>query len=148
MGNTNENSAPVVTTNEEYEAKIKELEKKLKASEKERKAQETVIKEQETTLKAQAEEIEKGKSAPAASVATPVKSFVSEDNHKKYRVKLPLNKQLGDKVVMVNDLKYVVKRGVEVEVPEWVKEALDHEEEMQLVDYDHQANVEAKLKMF
>lgn len=76
------------------------------------------------------------------------KSFVSEENHKRYKVRLPLNKQLGDKVVMVNDLKYVVKRGVDVEVPEWVKEALDHEEEMELLDYNHQEQVNAKLSMF
>ena len=146
MSNTN-NTAPVVT-NEEYEKRIKELEKQLKASEKERKVQESVIEEQKATLEAQAEELEKGKAAPVGSAASIVKNFVSEDNHKRYRVKLPINKQLGDKVVMVNDLKYVVKRGVEVEVPEWVKEALDHEEEMELLDYNHQEKVEAKLKLF
>lgn len=148
MSNTNnENTTPAVT-NEEYEKKIKELEKQLKASEKEREAQAGVIKEQEATLKAQAEELEKGKTAPEGNVAVPQKSYVSEENHATYKTKLGIDRQLGDKVVVVNDRYHLIKRGVDVEIPEWVQEVLDHEEEMELADYNHQDKINARLNMF
>lgn len=146
MSNTN-NTAPVVT-NEEYEKKLKELEKQLKASEKEREAQAGVIKEQEATLKAQAEELEKGKTVPEGSENAVQINRVTEENHATYKTKLGLDRNLGDKLVVVNDRHYLIKRGADVEIPEWVQEVLDHEEEMELADYNHQDKINAKLTMF
>ena len=49
------------------------------------------------------------------------------------KVKIKLHKVKGqsdDVFVSVNNYTCVIKRGVEVEVPEYVKEVLDHQEEM------------------
>lgn len=47
------------------------------------------------------------------------------------KIKLPkLRGQNEDVFVSVNNYNCVIKRGVEVEVPEFVKEVLDHQEEM------------------
>lgn len=50
---------------------------------------------------------------------------------KKVKIKLPLTKsEKEDKYVAVNGKSYLIKRGVEVEVPDFVAEVLQHEEEM------------------
>jgi hypothetical protein len=50
---------------------------------------------------------------------------------KKVKIKLPKIKGQNDDVfVSVNNYTCVIKRGVEVEVPEFIKEVLDHQEEM------------------
>lgn len=50
---------------------------------------------------------------------------------KKVKIKLPkLRGQNDDVFVSVNNYSCVIRRGVEVEVPEFVKEVLDHQEEM------------------
>lgn len=50
---------------------------------------------------------------------------------KKVKIKLPKIKgQTEDVFVSVNNYTCVIKRGVEVEVPEYIKEVLDHQEEM------------------
>ncbi len=50
---------------------------------------------------------------------------------KKVKIKLPkLRGQNEDVFVSVNNYSCVIQRGVEVEVPAFVKEALDHQEEM------------------
>ena len=49
----------------------------------------------------------------------------------KVKIKLPKIKGQSDDVfVSVNNYTCVIKRGVEVEVPVFVKEVLDHQEEM------------------
>ena len=50
---------------------------------------------------------------------------------KKVKIKLPLSRTEKDDVpVAVNDRTWLIKRGVEVEVPECVAEVLKHQEEM------------------
>ncbi len=47
------------------------------------------------------------------------------------KIKLPLSRTVKDDVpVAVNDRTWLIKRGVEVEVPECVAEVLQHQEEM------------------
>lgn len=50
---------------------------------------------------------------------------------KMVKIKLPLSRTEKDDVpVAVNDRTWLIKRGVEVEVPECVAEVLKHQEEM------------------
>ena len=50
---------------------------------------------------------------------------------KKVKIKLPLTRtEKDDKYVAVNGKSYLIKRGEEVEVPDYVAEVLQHEEEM------------------
>lgn len=50
---------------------------------------------------------------------------------KMVKIKLPLSRTEKDDVpVAVNDRTWLIKRGVEVEVPECVAEVLQHQEEM------------------
>ena len=50
---------------------------------------------------------------------------------KKVKIKLPKIKgETDDVFVSVNNYTCVIKRGEEVEVPEFVKEVLDHQEKM------------------
>jgi hypothetical protein len=63
------------------------------------------------------------------------KNTVSNDKkpgYKMVKIKLPKTRELrGDVFVSVNNYTCVIKRGEEVEVPEFVKEVLDHQEKMQ-----------------
>lgn len=55
----------------------------------------------------------------------------TKKNMKKVKIKLPKIKgQTEDVFVSVNNYTCVIKRGVEVEVPAYIKEVLDHQEEM------------------
>ena len=50
---------------------------------------------------------------------------------KMVKIKLPLTRtDKADKYCAVNGKTYLIKRGVEVEVPDYVAEVLRHEEEM------------------
>jgi hypothetical protein len=50
---------------------------------------------------------------------------------KMVKIKLPLTRtEKNDEWVSVNGNKYLIKRGVEVEVPDFVAEVLKHKEEM------------------
>lgn len=50
---------------------------------------------------------------------------------KKIKIKLPkVRGQSDDVFVSVNNYTCIIKRGVEVEVPAYIKEVLDHQEEM------------------
>ncbi len=50
---------------------------------------------------------------------------------KKVKIRLPkVRGQEADVFVSVNNYSCVIKRGEEVEVPEFVKEVLDHQEQM------------------
>lgn len=56
---------------------------------------------------------------------------------KTVRIKIPRGrKDEGDVFVSVNERTWLIKRGVEVEVPVCVKEVLDHQEQMQEEAYD------------
>lgn len=52
-------------------------------------------------------------------------------NYKTVRIRIPrTRKDQEDVFVSVNDYTCIVKRGVEVEVPDFVAEVLQHQEEM------------------
>ena len=62
---------------------------------------------------------------------------------KKVKIKLPLTRTEKDgKYVAVNGRAYLIKRGEEVEVPDYVAEALQHEEKMLAIamEYEEQAS--------
>lgn len=56
------------------------------------------------------------------------------------KIKLPRGrKEDGDVFVSVNERTWLIKRGVEVEVPVCVAEVLEHQEQMQEVAYNFDA---------
>lgn len=62
--------------------------------------------------------------------------------NKTVKIRLPLTKsEKDDKYVAVNGKAYLIKRGETVEVPDFVAEVLQHEEEMLAVSmvYEEQA---------
>ena len=66
------------------------------------------------------------------------------DEVKKVRIKLPKIKgETADVFVSVNNYTCVIKRGEEVEVPVFVKEVLDHQEEMlEIIDKFEEKNAQ------
>lgn len=57
---------------------------------------------------------------------------VKKDPRRMVKIVLPKTRELRDDVfVSVNNYTCVIQRGVEVEVPYFVKEVLDHSEEME-----------------
>lgn len=57
--------------------------------------------------------------------------MAEQKNGKTVRIRIPrMNPKQEDVFVSVNDYTCVIKRGVEVEVPEFVAEVLRHQEEM------------------
>lgn len=55
----------------------------------------------------------------------------AETKEKMVKIKIPrISKEQEDVPVWVNDRSWLIKRGVEVEVPECVAEVLKHQEEM------------------
>lgn len=59
---------------------------------------------------------------------------------KKVKIKLPLSRTEKEDVwVSVNGEKYLIKRGVEVEVPACVAEVLQHKEEMLEIAMEYEA---------
>ena len=67
------------------------------------------------------------KEAPVSEVIEPKK----EEKERTVLIKLPKMKNEGDMFVSVNNKTFLIKRGVEVEVPESVAEVLRRSEEMQ-----------------
>ena len=68
---------------------------------------------------------------------------------KKVKIQLPLTRTEKDDVyVCVNGESYQIKRGVPVEVPEYVAEVLQHKEEMlaQAMEFEAQAAANAEQK--
>lgn len=64
---------------------------------------------------------------------------------KKVKIKLPLTKTERDDVyVAVNGRTYQIKRGVTVEVPDFVEEVLRHQEEMLAEAYEFEAQASNK----
>ena len=62
---------------------------------------------------------------------------------KKVKIRLPLTRTEKDDVyVAVNGKSYQIKRGVDVEVPDYVAEVLQHKEEMltQSMEFEAQAS--------
>jgi deoxycytidine triphosphate deaminase len=59
---------------------------------------------------------------------------------KKVKIKLPLTRtEKDDKWCAVNGKTYLIKRGEEVEVPDYVAEVLKHEEEMLAIAMEYEA---------
>lgn len=59
---------------------------------------------------------------------------------KKVKIKLPLSRtEKEGKWCAVNGKPYLIKRGVEVEVPDYVSEVLQHEEEMLSIGMAYEA---------
>jgi hypothetical protein len=66
---------------------------------------------------------------------------------KKVKIKLPLTRtEKDDKYVAVNGKSYLIKRGEEVEVPDYVAEALQHEEEMLSIAMEYEAEASKNVK--
>ena len=72
------------------------------------------------------------KTTQTPEVTTQTPEVTAKTNEvKKVKIKLPKIKgETADVFVSVNNYTCVIKRGVEVEVPVFVKEVLDHQEEM------------------
>lgn len=61
---------------------------------------------------------------------------------KKVKIKLPrLRDDAEDKVVWVNERRFLIKRGVEVEVPVAVADIIEHEEQMLDYIYDYESKM-------
>ena len=68
-----------------------------------------------------------------------------EENKAEKMVKiiLPIIRgEMEDEVVRVNDRRFLIKRGVEVEVPEFVARAIEHKEKMQLKAFEYERRVQ------
>lgn len=64
----------------------------------------------------------------------------AKNEPKKVTIKLPLSKhEKDDKWCAVNGKPFLIKRGVDVEVPDYVAEALLHEEEMLSIGMAYEA---------
>lgn len=64
---------------------------------------------------------------------------------KKVKIRIPLTRgDNSDVFVGVNDRNWVIKRGVEVEVPECVVEVLKHQEEALAIAYNYSDSNERK----
>lgn len=80
-------------------------------------------------------------SAPTASTTNSAKQKV-----KMKKIKLPLSKEQQDDVfVSVNDKKYQIKRGVEVEVPWFVYEVLANQEKALQTLFENQAKAQQNV---
>lgn len=70
---------------------------------------------------------------------------VKKDPCRMVKIVLPKTRELRDDVfVSVNNYTCVIKRGVEVKVPYFVKEVLDHSEEMEAKRLDFEEKVQTK----
>lgn len=64
------------------------------------------------------------------------------------KIKLPLSKHEKDDVyVAINGKSYLIKRGVQVEVPQAVVEVLENKEKMLSIAYDFEAEAASKATM-
>lgn len=60
-------------------------------------------------------------------------------------IKIPIERDnKGDKVVWVNDRRFLIKRGIPVEVPVEVAEILDHEEDMLQQRYEFENKMQTE----
>ena len=66
--------------------------------------------------------------------------MATTNNKNTVKIKLPLTRtEKDDKWCAVNGKPFLIKRGVEVEVPDYVAEVLRHEEEMLTVGMAYEA---------
>ena len=66
---------------------------------------------------------------------------------KKVKIKLPLTRtEKDDKWCAVNGKTYLIKRGEEVEVPDYVAEVLRHEEEMLAIGMAYEAEASKNVQ--
>lgn len=64
---------------------------------------------------------------------------------KTVRIRLPRErKDQDDKIVWVNARRFLIKRGVEVDVPECVAKVLQHEDDMLQKAYEYEEKVQRK----
>ena len=62
---------------------------------------------------------------------------------KTVKVNIPIIRgETEDEVVRVNDRRFLIKRGMDVEVPEFVAQALEHKLRMQLKAYEYEQSVQ------
>ena len=67
------------------------------------------------------------------------KETVEKKPEKKVLIRLPLDRQnKEDAVVWVNERRFLIKRGVPVEVPESVAEVLKNKEEMEIIRFQYE----------
>ena len=65
----------------------------------------------------------------------------AEAKEEMVKIRLPRNKKDdGDVFVSVNERTWLIKRGVEVEVPKCVQELLEHQEEMLDIIYEFEGS--------
>ena len=99
-----------------------DLQKQLKENAEKLALMEQMLKEKEAELEKKTAELEEKNST---SAPTSVKEV------KKVKITIPITRtEKNDVYVAVNGRTYQIKRGVEVEVPEYVLKALKHEEKM------------------
>jgi hypothetical protein len=66
---------------------------------------------------------------------------------KMVKIRLPLTRnEKEDEYVAVNGKSYLIKRGVDVEVPEYVAEVLQHKEEMLSIAFAYEAQAKENLQ--
>ena len=64
---------------------------------------------------------------------------------KTVKIKIPKTRENSDDVyVAVNGKSFLIKRGVSVEVPEYVAEVLEHSEEMQAESMEYEDSVKTE----
>ena len=72
---------------------------------------------------------------------------MAETKEKIVKIRLPLTKYEQDDVfVRVNQRTWLIKRGVEVEVPECVVEVLNHAEQQMLESLEYQSKAQRKVR--
>ena len=68
---------------------------------------------------------------------------MANNKEKTVRIRLPIERDhKEDKVVWVNDRRFLIKRGVPVDVPESVAEILENEEKMLSVRYEYERKMQ------
>ena len=68
---------------------------------------------------------------------------MANNKEKIVRIRLPIERDnKEDKVVWVNDRRFLIKRGVPVDVPESVAEILENEEKMLSVRYEYERKMQ------
>ena len=68
---------------------------------------------------------------------------MANNKEKTVRIRLPIEKDnKEDKVVWVNDRRFLIKRGVPVDVPESVAEILENEEKMLSIRYEYESKMQ------
>lgn len=73
--------------------------------------------------------------------------MATANTKKMVKIKLPLTRsEKADKYCAVNGKSYLIKRGEEVEVPDYVAEVLRHEEEMLSIGMAYEAEASKNVE--